>query len=123
MSLEQFYALPELEQEDWIARHERDRETCKFHGGPVEECADDERDWFPQMSVCQPTMQLAAAQELYADLHEEMPFHDGTRERWAKKRSRMFPFHYRDGTSFWMSPVELDPDNDFLSDAPPDDES
>lgn len=66
------------------------------------------------MSVCQPTMQLEAAKRRYAKLHEERPYHNGTRTVWAKEPSLQFPFHYSDGVSFWMSPVDLSPDDDFL---------
>ena len=113
MSVEAFWSLSETEQEDWRARAESERETCRFHGGPVSECADDERDWYPQLSICWPTAQLQAAQALYADLHEAEPFHDGA-GNWSKKRSRRFPFSYADGVSMWLSPVDL-PGEDFLA--------
>lgn len=120
MSVEAFWSLSETEQDDWRARLEVDRETCKFHGGPVEECGDDDRDWFSQMSICWPSAQLAAAQALFADLHEDRPFHNGSPERftspahWAKERSAAFPFHYGDGVAMWLSPVDL-PGPDFLA--------
>lgn len=101
-------------QEEWIAEWEAGRESCPVHGGPLSECPDDERDWFPQRHICQPTMQLRAAERLYGLLHEDMPFHDGTFTRWAKKASRDFPFHYLDGVSIWLSPVEANEEDDFL---------
>jgi hypothetical protein len=58
---------------------------------------------------------LAAADRLYDMLHEERPYHDGSFALWAKEPSREFPFHYRDGVTIWLSPVELNPDDDFLS--------
>ena len=66
------------------------------------------------MEVCWPTAQLEAAQALYADQHEDAPFHDGSFLRWSKKRSRDYPFRYTDGVTFWLSPVEVDPDADWL---------
>lgn len=112
-TLAEFYDLPEVELR--IAKWESERTTCKFHGGPLDECADDERDWFPQRMVCQPTMQLQAAMALYADLHEERPFHDGTFQNWAKERSRAFPFRFDDGVSFYLAETDVDPEDNFLS--------
>lgn len=59
-------------------------------------------------------MQAAAANRLYDLAHEDKPYHDGSFTRWAKEPSRQFPFHYRDGVTIWLSPVELNPDDDFL---------
>jgi len=87
------------------------------HGGSRSECPDDERDWFPQLAVCWPAAQLEAAKAFYADLHAEAPFHDGSFKRWATERSRAFPFHFTDGVSIWLSPVELSPGEDFLNPA------
>jgi hypothetical protein len=84
----------------------------------LSECGDDDRDLFPQRSVCWPTAQLKAAEELYMRLHEDAPYHDGTFERWAEKRSIDFPFHAMDGVAFWLSPVDLSPDDDFLGNRP-----
>ena len=67
------------------------------------------------MEVCWPAAQQAAAERLYALLHEDKPFHDGSFTKWAKEPSRGFPFHYLDGVSIWLSPVELNPDDDFLN--------
>lgn len=100
-------------QEEWIAAWEAERNTCAFHGGPVGECEDDERDWFPQMSVCWPTAQLEAAKRRYASLHDKEPFTDGGGQ-WAEKPSLAFPFHFSDGVRFWLSPFDLNPDDDFL---------
>lgn len=65
--------------------------------------------------MCWPAAQAAAANRLYDLIHEEQPFHDGSFARWSKDASREFPFHYRDGVTIWLSPVELDADDDFLS--------
>lgn len=117
MPVSAFWSLPEVEQEDWRAHVEAERETCKFHHGPVSECDDDERDWFPQMVVCWPSAQLAAAQALYADQHMERPYHDGSFQSWSKERTRAYPFHYRDGVSMYLAPIEMDPDNQWLGSA------
>lgn len=116
MSVEAFWSLSETEQDDWRARAESERDVCKFHGGPVDECADDERDWFPQMSICWPTAQLAAAQALYADLHKDKPYHDGHFKNWAEVRSRQHAFHYADGVSMWLATEDI-PGLDFLAGA------
>lgn len=60
-------------------------------------------------------MQLKGAERLYGLLHEEQPFHDGSFRSWAKSPSTSHPFHYLDGVSIWLSPTELDADDDFLS--------
>lgn len=100
-------------QDEWIAAWETERTTCHFHGGPVSECGDDERDWFPQRTICWPTAQLEAAKRRYAMLHADEQYTDGL-GGWAKDASIQFPFHYSDGVSFWLSRVDLTPDDDFL---------
>lgn len=65
--------------------------------------------------MCWPAAQLAAAQRLYDLIHSESPYHDGSFASWSKEPSREFPFHYTDGVTIWLSPVELAPDDDFLS--------
>ena len=67
------------------------------------------------MSVCWPTLQLAAAKALYAEMHHDKPFHDGTFEHWSEKRTRDYPFRYDDdGVTFWLSPVDLPEKYDWL---------
>lgn len=84
----------------------------------MSECGDDERDWFPQRSVCWPTAQLKAAERLYEKQHEERPYHDGSFSEWASQPSLDYPFHYMDGVSFWLSPVDLNPEDDWLGNVP-----
>lgn len=100
--------------EDHIAAWEIQAETCPLHGGPRSECPDDERDWFPQLHICYVEMQLEGAKGLYAELHRERPFHDGSFQRWSENRTPDFPFRFDDGTTVWLSPVDLEPGNDFL---------
>lgn len=52
---------------------------------------------------------------MYDALHKERPYHDGTFSRWAKEFSEMTPFHYSDGVTLWVAPVDLTPDDDFLT--------
>lgn len=65
--------------------------------------------------MCQPAAQLAAAKRLYDLLHEDAPYHNGAFERWRKEPDRDSPFHYWDGVTIWLSPVELAPDDQWLS--------
>jgi hypothetical protein len=120
ITLEQFYSLPEGERAEWVTRWEVKRDTCKFHGGPKSECGDDDRDWFPQLSICQPSMQLEAAKARYEQIHSERPFHDGTLTpdghfaRWSKTRSADYPYHWSDGVGIFLAPVDLGLGGDFL---------
>lgn len=63
-------------------------------------------------------MAEAAANARYDQLHEAKPYHDGTFNLWSKDRSPLFPFHYRDGVTIWVSPDDLTPEDDFLDDGP-----
>lgn len=47
-------------------------------------------------------------------MHEKMPFHDGTYQAWAEKRSRLFPYHYDDGVTIVVTAEDVNPDDDFL---------
>ena len=60
-------------------------------------------------------MQLAGAQALYADLHEERPYHDGTFADWSKERTSQHPFHHNDGVTIILAAEDLFPDDDFLT--------
>ena len=88
-----------------------------MHGGPRDECADVEREWFPQRTVCHAAMERAAADWRYDTLHEKRPFHDGTFESWAEKRSLSHPYHARDGVTLWVAESDLAPHDHFLGDA------
>lgn len=79
----------------------------------MSECPDDDKDWYPQRRICWPAAQLEVAKRKYAALHEDEPFHDGTFKNWAKEFSWAYPFHYADGISLFMSPIELAPWDDF----------
>lgn len=62
-------------------------------------------------------MELAAAERKYDDLHHDAPWHDGTFENWSAEKSPAFPYGHRDGVQLWISPVDVDPDDRFLSPA------
>lgn len=59
-------------------------------------------------------MATKAAAWMYADKHEDAPFHDGTFESWSKDRSASHPFHYGDGVRIWVSREDLTPDDLFI---------
>jgi hypothetical protein len=59
-------------------------------------------------------MELAAARRLYELRHKERPYHDGTFKFWAEEPSRNFPYKYDDGVTIWLSPSELNPEDEFL---------
>lgn len=87
---------------------------CADHGGPLSECADDERVWYPRRHICYASMELAAADRRYRALHEEMSYHNGTFDDWAKKASKSHPYHFMDGVRLYVSETE-DTSEDFLS--------
>ena len=114
MSRLQFWALPAWEQADHVADWEMERDRCPQCKRPAGECDDADVDWFPQRDVCYPTMALAAADAKYDELHEKRPYHNGTFESWAEKRSASHPFHFRDGVGIWVSRDDLTPEDLFL---------
>lgn len=63
-------------------------------------------------------MEKAAADARYAELHEKRAYHDGTFPRdlsdWAEKRSAETPYHYLDGVTISVAPVDLAPHDHFL---------
>jgi hypothetical protein len=119
VTVEEFYDLPDAE--DRIAVYEIEKDRCQFHGGPYSECGDDERDWFPQLSVCHPTMQLKFAQRRFEKLHEDEPYHDGYFRFWSKEPTKRCPFHYTDGATIFLSPEDLNLGGDFLKQQEPPD--
>lgn len=86
-----------------------------MHGGPFDECPDDQRDWFPQRRICWPSAQLAAANRKYDELHKDRPYHDGSETVWSETPTVLTPFHYRDGVTIFLAATELNPDDDFLA--------
>lgn len=86
---------------------------CSRHGGPLSECVDEDADWFPQLSICHPTRQLAAAQALFDQIHKDAPYTDGD-DNWSKERTADHPYHYRDGVTIWVSKVDHGLGGEFL---------
>ena len=117
MTLQQFYRLPEAEQEQqveaWLLEN---APTCPQCGGAAEECRQPEKRWYPQRTICYATMERAAAEWRYDQLHQdpESPYHDGSFKNWSEKRTVEAPYHYGDGVNIWVAPVDLAPDDDFL---------
>lgn len=81
----------------------------------MSECGDAEKPWYPQRHVCYATMELASADRVYRSLHEAMPYHDGTFTEWVKEPDGGHPFHFMDGVHLFVSEVDLNPDDTFLS--------
>lgn len=98
--------MPDSEREWWLARHARKIEahTC---GHPHDVCADPERMWYPQLSVCHVEMEAAAAQAQFDRLHEKRPWHDGSFADWAEEASDEYPYHHSFGTRIWVAETDL----------------
>jgi hypothetical protein len=114
LTTEAFYALPLDEQNIQIAKWHRDQYKCPECGRTGGECADPDRDWFPQRSICYATLELISANAQYERLHKQLPYHDGTFKSWAAEPSRSHPYRFTDGVTIWVAPVDLDPEDDFL---------
>lgn len=114
-------ALDALTPVEYAAHHaawQRSLEECPHCGRTRAGCSDPEKVWYPQRNICRATMQAAAAQWLYDELHNEKSgqrFHDGTFELWSAEQSRAFPFAHDDGVTIWVSSVDLSPDETWLS--------
>ena len=79
---------------------------------------------YPQRTVCHVTRERKAAERRFEQIHERLPYHDGTETSWAKEPSRDHPYRYDDGVHIWVADTDVNPDDDFLrSGGPaPDDE-
>lgn len=94
------------------ARYERDQTHSCGHALSV--CSDKDREWFPQRTICYPTMETEAAASKWAALHEQHPYHDGTFKSWAKDRSDSHPYHFQAGVTVWVAETDLNPHDHFL---------
>lgn len=106
--------MPASERDYWIADWQADRLKCSQCGGDPKTCGDAGKPWFPQRNVCYSTMELQAAHWRYGELHKDEPFHDGTFTSWSGTRSLAHPYNYADGVTISVSPMDLNPDDDFL---------
>lgn len=77
---------------------------------------DPKRLHYPVRIVCYPSMEREAAVGMYAALHEEAPFHDGSFQNWAKKRSAEHPYHFTDGVKVVVTDRDLAPWDTFTTD-------
>lgn len=59
-------------------------------------------------------MELAAADAMYKQIHEDRPFHDGTFNGWSEKRTAFAPYHFEDGVHLYVAEFDVNPDDDFL---------
>ena len=98
-----------------MALWDLENERCVRCGQLVAEHGDPDKLWFPQRIVDYAEMQLAGAQALYAGVHEERPYHDGTFTDWSKERTSRHPFRYDDGVSIILAAEDLFADDDFLT--------
>lgn len=60
-------------------------------------------------------MEREGARGLYEELHEKLPYHDGTFRNWAEKRSRAFPFKYDEGVTIGVADSDLTPWDHFTT--------
>lgn len=97
------------------AEDAKERSTCPACRGPLDECSDAEKVWYPQRQICHKKMELEAATRKWHELHKEDVFHDGTRRSWRTERSDSHPYHYNDGVRLWASEVDYDPEGTWLS--------
>jgi hypothetical protein len=107
-----------LDQEMHLAGWEEEQARCSQHGGPRSECADPDKPWYPHRTVCVSAMEAARANRRYDQLHKDLQYHDGTFTSWGKNPSAEHPYHFRDGVTISVTPVDLSPDDDFLSAQP-----
>jgi hypothetical protein len=85
-------------------------------GHPLQECSDPATTWYPQRHVDYAAMEQAAALWRYQALHEDAPYHDGSWRAWSKERTAATPYHFLDGVSVYVSTVDDNPADDFLTD-------
>lgn len=75
--------------------------------------------FYPQRLVCRRTMAARGAANLYQQMHKDRPFHDGTFPKdpraWSDTVSRVTPYHFMDGVSFYAAERDVMPDDDFLT--------
>lgn len=53
---------------------------------------------------------------MYADLHKDAPYHNGTFGSWVKERSASHPYHFSDGVTFGVAGEDLAPHDKFTTD-------
>jgi hypothetical protein len=51
-------------------------------------------------------MEQASAAAAYRELHEDQPYHDGTFTNWSASRSAAHPYHFDDGVTIGVTPVD-----------------
>lgn len=60
-------------------------------------------------------MEQAAAEARYDEVHEKLAYHDGTFKSWSEKRSKQYPYHYRDGVTLWVSKDDRTPEENIFN--------
>lgn len=89
------------ERDSWYAKWEFDQAVCPNCGNLRSVCSDPDTDFYPQRTICWAT----AAQQVVL-------------RRWHKKHEKAQPdeagYLPTDGTTIWVSPDDLTPDDDFI---------
>lgn len=83
-------------------------------------CADPKKQWYPQRTVCYPTMEREAATARYARLHAANTgrvWHDGTFTSWTKEPDEGHPYRYDMGVTIWVAQKDYSPEDTFLEGA------
>ncbi|GAB2970304.1 hypothetical protein [Nocardioides montaniterrae] len=109
LTLTEFDSLRPIERRLRIARWARKRETCSDCGRPISECSDPRPNRYAYRLICYRTMEAAAAQAAYDDLHRKAAFHDGTFTNWGEKRSPEHPYAHNDGVTIGVADEDLMP--------------
>ena len=71
--------------------------------------------FYPQRVRCYASMELAAANWRFDEIHEAEPFHNGDESSWSATRSTDHPYHFRDGVTVFVAPTDFAPDDEFLT--------
>lgn len=116
--MREFDRLDPRERDYWVAEWHMSREECSQHGGPLSECSDPDKPWFPQMSVCNAAIEAASAKTLWELKHKDRPWHNGDFSSWAAEPSVTHSVHRDAGVNIWVAPTDLGVGGDFLSGVP-----
>jgi hypothetical protein len=122
VTVQAFWRLPENEQNIWRARFDREQSKCPHCGNQREDCADPDKTWYPQLTVCYATRERMAAHARFEQLHQEKPYHDGAWGGWAKNPSEDAPYHFLQGATVWVAQADFGQGGDFLRQKSDDDE-
>ncbi len=89
---------------------------CPDCGQSIDLHADPDKLWYPQRLIDYAAMELAAARAMYAALHDDLSYHDGSFRAWSKERSPAYPYHYDDGVRIVLAETDVRPWDHFTTD-------